>query len=49
MKELYTAPEAEIVYFVSEENLAFDDDSFLGFDITGSEDGSWDNWDKWFN
>ena len=49
MKELYTAPEAEIIHFVAEENLAFDDKtSFLGWDVTDQGDGNWNNWDKWF-
>ena len=50
MKEIYTAPEAEIIYFVAEENLAFDEKtSFLGWDVTDQGDGNWKNWDKWFN
>ena len=50
MKELYVAPEAEIVRFVAEEKLAFNDqDSFLGFDVTDNQDGDWGGWDKWFN
>lgn len=49
MKELYEAPEAEIVQFVAEENLAFNKTSFLGWDITDNGDGNWENWDKWFN
>lgn len=50
MKELYTAPEAEIIHFVAEENLAFDDKtSFLGWDVTDTQDGNWDNWGKWFS
>ncbi len=49
MKELYVAPEAEIVCFVAEENLALDETSFLGWDITDQGDGDWENWDKWFN
>lgn len=49
MKELYMAPEAEIICFVAEENLAFDEKtSFLGWDITDKSDGDWTNWDKWF-
>ena len=49
MKELYEAPEAEIVQFVAEENLAFGNTSFLGWDVTDTQDGNWNNWDKWFN
>ena len=49
MKELYVAPEVEVVHFVAEENLAFDNTSFLGWDITDTQDGNWNNWDKWFN
>lgn len=49
MKELYIAPEAEIVCFVAEENLALSATSFLGWDITDQGDGNWENWDKWFN
>lgn len=49
MKELYVAPEVEVIYFVAEENLAFDKQtSFLGWDVTDTQDGSWDNWGKWF-
>lgn len=49
MKEIYVVPEAEIVLFVAEENLAFDKTSFLGWDVTDQGDGNWNNWDKWFN
>ncbi len=49
MKELYEAPEAEIVQFVAEENLAFDKTSFLGWDVSDNADGNWNNWDKWFD
>ncbi len=49
MKAFYVAPEAEIVHFVAEENLAFDDQkSFLGWDITDTQDGNWKSWGKWF-
>ena len=49
MKELYVAPEAEIVCFAAEERIAFNDNSsFLGFDVTDTQDGNWDNWGKWF-
>jgi hypothetical protein len=49
MKKIYEAPEAEVIHFVAEENLAFDDNtSFLGFDVTDNQDGDWDNWGKWF-
>lgn len=47
MKKIYEAPEAEVICFVAEENLAFDT-SFLGFDVTDNQDGDWDNWGKWF-
>lgn len=50
MKELYVAPEAEIVRFAAEEKLAFNDqDSFLGFDVTDQQDGNFDNWGQWFS
>lgn len=50
MKELYVAPAAEIIHFVPEESLAFDDKtSFLGFDVTEQQDGDWNNWGKWFS
>ena len=50
MREIYIAPEAEIVRFAAEEKLAFNDqDSFLGFDVTDNQDGDWDGWNKWFN
>ncbi len=50
MKDSYMAPEAEIVLFVAEENLASNEStSFLGWDITDQGDGNWANWDKWFN
>ena len=50
MKDSYMAPEAEIVLFVAEENLASNENtSFLGWDITDQGDGNWENWDKWFN
>ena len=50
MKELYVAPEAEVVCFVSEEKLANDANqvSFMGFDVTDKQDGDWDSWNKWF-
>lgn len=49
MKELYVAPEAEIVRFVAEQNVASgDNNSFLGFDVTDKQDGDWHGWDKWF-
>jgi hypothetical protein len=50
MKETYIAPEAEVIQFVAEENLAFDDKtSFLGWDVTDTQDGDWNNWGKWFS
>lgn len=50
MKELYVAPEAEIVRFVAEENIALNEEtSFLGWEVTGNKDGNWNNWNKWFN
>ena len=48
MKELYVAPEAEIVRFVAEEDLATGTVSFLGFDVTNQQDGDWNGWDQWF-
>lgn len=49
MKELYVAPEAEIIQFVAEENLASGEQtSFLGWDVTDNSDGNWNNFDKWF-
>ncbi len=50
MKELYVAPEAEIVRFVAEENLAegFGLVSYVGFDVTDKKDGEWNSWESWF-
>ena len=49
MKELYIAPEAEVVRFVAEEALAAQVVSFMGFDVTETQDGDWKGWDKWFS
>ena len=51
MKELYMAPEAEIVRFAAEEALANDlaTVSFVGIDVTNSQDGDWESWSKWFS
>ncbi len=52
MKELYMAPEAEIIRFVAEEELAAGlgvIDSNVSFDVTDQKDGDWKNWDKWFD
>ena len=50
MKKIYEAPEAEVICFVAEENLAFDEEtSFLGWDVTDNQDGNWENWGKWFS
>ena len=47
MREIYIAPEAEIVRFAAEEKLAFNDqDSFLGFDVTDNQDGDWNGWEQ---
>ena len=48
MKERYVAPEAEIVSFAAEEELATQV-SFLGFDVTNQQDGDWNGWDQWFS
>ncbi len=48
MKELYLAPEAEIVRFVAEEKLASDETSVVSWDVTDKADGDWSNMDKWF-
>lgn len=48
MKELYLAPEAEIVRFVAEEKLAFDEASDVSWDVSNAQDGDWSNIDKWF-
>ena len=51
MKELYVSPEAEVICFAAEENLAWNETgvtSFLGWDVTDKNDGDWNNWDKWF-
>ena len=50
MKEFYVAPEAEIIQFVAEENLAFGEQtSLLGWDVTDNSDGDWKDFDKWFS
>lgn len=53
MKELYIAPEAEIIRFVAEEELAAgvgfgEIASNVGFEVENQADGNWANWDKWF-
>lgn len=53
MKEFYVAPEAEIVRFVAQENIA-DDQPVSILDSWGVENGadgniSVDDYDKWFN
>lgn len=48
MRETYVAPEAEIVCFIAQEELA-NQTSFLGFDVTENQDGDWNGWDKWFH
>lgn len=50
MKELYVAPEAEIVRFVAQENIADDQPSSIldGWGVDNKEDGVI-NADKWFN
>lgn len=48
MKERYVAPEAEIVRFVAEEALA-SQVSFVGFDVTETQDGDWSGWNQWFS
>lgn len=48
MREVYIAPEAEIVRFAAEEALA-NQVSFMGFDVTDKQDGDWNGWDQWFN
>ncbi len=51
MKEFYVAPEAEIVRFVAEENIAnTDSTSVLDWDIKNDQDGDFSaNYDKWFH
>ena len=50
MKESYVKPEADVVYFVSEENLASGETtSFIGWDVTDKSDGGITNWGKWFD
>lgn len=48
MREIYIAPEAEIVRFAAEEALA-NQVSFMGFDVTDKQDGDWNGWEQWFN
>ena len=48
MKEMYIAPEVEIVCFAAEEALA-NQLSFLGYDVTNQQDGDWSGWDQWFS
>ena len=47
MREVYVAPEAEIVRFAAEEALA-NQVSFMGFDVTNKQDGDWNGWEQWF-
>lgn len=48
MKELYVAPEAEVVRFVALENIAdTNPTSVLDWEITDNKDGVID-YDKWF-
>ena len=52
MKEFYVAPEAEIIRFVAEENIAnTDPTSVLDWEVTDNQDGDLGgtNYDKWFN
>ena len=51
MKERYVAPEAEVVRFVAEENLASGEGlvSYVGFDVTSKQDGDWESWSQWFS
>ena len=51
MKEFYVAPEAEIVRFVAEENIAAEGDSYMFIGIGGSNgtaDGKVDKYETWF-
>ena len=51
MKELYVSPEAEVICFAAEENLAWNETgitSFLGWEVDDTKDGDWNNWDKSF-
>ena len=48
MREVYVAPEAEIVRFAAEEALA-NQVSFMGFDVTNKQDGDWNGWEQWFS
>ncbi len=54
MKEFYVAPDAEIIRFVAEENIAdTDPTSVLDWNVGNNQDGSFDsdvnNYNKWFN
>ena len=54
MKEFYVAPDAEIIRFVAEENIAdTDPTSVLDWNVSDNKDGSFsnnvDSYDKWFN
>ena len=49
MKERYMAPEAEIIRFVAEEELAAGSlASNVSFDVLDQADGDWKSWEKWF-
>lgn len=46
MKKLYVAPDADIIRFVAEERVAYDEETSIiggGVDF-GSQDGAWNNW-----
>ncbi len=47
VKKLYMAPDADIVRFVAEEQMALDEASVVGGDVgNGDWDGTWDGfWD----
>lgn len=47
MKEFYVAPEAEIIRFVAEENIANETTSELDWAVDQG-DGDFVNQDKWF-
>ena len=50
MKEVYVAPEAEIIRFAAEENIATTNPtSVLDFEIGNNADGGVIDYDKWFN
>ena len=53
MKEFYVAPEAEVIRFVAEENIANENEvSVLDWNVENNADadgGNIDNYGKWFD